>query len=234
LSMLRRDGWPLGNCGSMWWSIALILPVLLLVPQPLAAAQALVVITPDSSAQAPPQAAASAARSPAAMPAIQASEAEEFTPVLYFSVLAGANWPVGNMNVILDPSIATIARGEYAISPLVRIGAQFSYHAFDAERLSINDNEGIINLTLLAKALGQWGPYKPFALLGLGAYVSKVHETAGRRWDGGLQVGAGIELPVSEYMSAVTGTGLQAVLRGAEQTDYIWLEAYIGFLFKQP
>ncbi len=120
------------------------------------------------------------------------------------------------------------------MNPFVRVGAQVSFHAFDAERPGEADNEGVINLSLFGKALGELGPYRPFAVLGIGAYVSKETETSGRRWDGGMQFGAGFELPLSEHLSAVTGTALHLVFRGGEQDDYLWLDGYLGFLFRQP
>ena len=159
---------------------------------------------------------------------------QEHDLVLYLAVLTGASWPVASMNVIYDPSFLATARGELAVSPFVRLGAQVSFHAFDAERPGEADNEGVINLALFGKALGDVGPYRPFALLGIGAYVSKEKETGTRRWDGGMQFGAGFELPLSEYVSALAGTGLHLVYRGGEQDDYLWLDGYLGFLFRQP
>ena len=150
---------------------------------------------------------------------------------IYVNVFLGAGWPVGDMNVYLDPGIVAGGRGEYAVSPLVRVGGQLSFHAFDAERPGDADNEGIILMQAFAKALGQWGPYYPFALMGLGAYGSKVRETSARRWDGGLQVGLGLEYPVTRNFSVNTGFSFHMVLRGGEQSDYFWFEGYLGFLF---
>jgi len=153
---------------------------------------------------------------------------------LYVNVFVGAGWPAGNMNVYHDPGLVAGGRGEYSISPLVRVGGQLSFHAFDAERPGTTDNEGVIVMQAFAKALGQWGPYYPFALLGLGAYVSKERETSARRWDGGLQVGTGLEYPVTEHLAVNTGFSFHMVLRGGEESDYLWLEGYLGFLFRQP
>lgn len=161
-------------------------------------------------------------------------EAEVYPRYLYVNVFLGAGWPIGNMNVYYDPGFVAGGRGEYMISPLVRVGGQLSFHSFDAERPGIADNEGVILMQAYAKALGQWGPYYPFALLGLGAYVSKEQETSARRWDGGLQVGTGIEYPVTEHFGVNTGFSFHMVLRGGEERDYFWLEGYLGFLFRQP
>ncbi len=153
---------------------------------------------------------------------------------LYVSAFTGGAWPVGGMNVIYDPSFMAGGRAELSLGPLVRAGVQLSFASFDAERGADLDNEGVVNLSLYGKALGRWGPYQPFALLGVGAYVSKEIETSGRRWDGGVQFGGGFELPVSEYMSATVGTAIHAVLRGGEQGDYVWIDGYLGFVFKAP
>jgi opacity protein-like surface antigen len=161
-------------------------------------------------------------------------DAEPPPRYLYLNLFLGAAWPVGNMNVYHDPGFVAGGRGEYAISPLVRVGGQLSFHSFDAERPGVADNEGVILMQAFAKALGEWGPYYPFALLGLGAYVSKERVTSGRRWDGGLQVGTGLEYPVTEHFAVNTGFSFHMVLRGGEESDYFWLEGYLGFLFRQP
>lgn len=216
-------------------SQALIFPLLLVVTRPLAGAQDWAGGAPDPLASEPPQAAdvglADAERQPGQE---QGVAAQDQGPVLYLSVLLGGSWPVASMNVIYDPSFHAIARAELARGPFVRVGAQVSFHAFDAERPGEADNEGVINLSLFGKALGALGPYKPFALLGVGAYVSKEKETSGRRWDGGMQFGVGFELPLSEHVSTVVGSGLHLVFRGGEQNDYLWLDGYLGFLFRQP
>lgn len=164
----------------------------------------------------------------------QADEAVAYERALYVTLFTGAGWPIGDMNVILDPGFVAGGRGEYALTPLIRMGAQLSFHSFDSEFPYVTDNEGVILMSLFAKALGEWGPYQPFALFGLGAYVSKVAETAGRRWDGGVQVGAGLEYPVSEDFIAAGGFNFHMVLRGGEQNDYLWLEGYLAFSFKMP
>ncbi|UCC71568.1 MAG: outer membrane beta-barrel protein [Gemmatimonadota bacterium] len=164
----------------------------------------------------------------------QEGAGEPFQRVLYVNLFLGANWPVGNMNVVLDPGTLAGGRGEFALSPQVRVGAQLSFHSFDAEFASTADNEGVIVMGVFAKGVGEWGPYQPFALWGLGAYVSKENETTGRRWDGGMQLGAGLEYPISEHFSATTGFGFHYVLRSGEQDDHFWIEGYLGFLFRQP
>ena len=153
---------------------------------------------------------------------------------LYVNVFVGAGFPVGGMNVILDPGFGAGGRGEYALSPLVRVGGQLSFHSFDAERPGTADNEGVILMSLIAKALGRWEPYYPFALIGLGAYGSKTLETSARRWDFGLQVGTGIEYPVDEQFAVNVGFDFHMVLRGGTESDYFWIEGYLGFLFRQP
>lgn len=162
------------------------------------------------------------------------AETEAFTPMLYASFLFGGGWPVGAMNVILDPGFMAGVRGEYAVSPMTRVGAQLSFHSFDHEAPGVADNEGVINLSMIGKAVGEWGPYNPFALLGLGAYLSKDQVVGGRRWDGGIQFGGGFELEVSEHLSVQVGTAFHLVFRGGENDDYFWLDGYLGFDFKQP
>ncbi len=164
----------------------------------------------------------------------QQQAAEPFDRVVYVNLLLGANWPVGDTNVVFDPDWLTGGRIEYALTPLVRLGGQLSFHAFNAERGAAADNEGVIAMSAFAKALGVWGPYRPFALFGIGAYVSKQLETAGRRWDGGVQMGAGLEYPVAEHLSVTSGFGFHMVLRAGEQNDHLWIEGYLGFLFRGP
>jgi len=214
-------------------SHALFVLLSLALSRPLAGAQGPTVLTPDSPCGG---AVDSELMDPDRQPAPQEPgvAAEDRGPVLYLAVLTGGSWPVASMNVIYDPSFQATARGELAVSPNLRLGAQVSFHSFDAERPGEADNEGVVNLALFGKALGDVGPYRPFALLGVGAYVSKEKETGGRRWDGGMQFGAGFELPLSEYLSAVAGTGLHLVYRGGGQDDYLWLDGYLGFLFRQP
>jgi hypothetical protein len=170
----------------------------------------------------------------ATQPALAQEEAESFAQHIYVNVLLGANWPVGSMNVFLDPGFLAGGRAEYELKPLVRVGVQLSFHSFDAERPGTDDNEGVIIMSFVGRALGEWGPYRPFALFGLGAYVSKERETSARRWDGGVQVGTGLEYPISEHFSANTGLGIHMVLRGSNEDDYFWVEGYLGFLFKWP
>jgi hypothetical protein len=160
--------------------------------------------------------------------------AEGFTPAIYVSLFTGGAWPISTMNTFLDPSFMAGGRAEYAFTPATRAGAQLSFHSFDAERPGTADNEGVIVLSLFGRAIGEWGPYHPFALLGLGAYVSKVTETSGRRWDGGVQFGGGIEMEINRYLAALAGTGLHMVFRGGEQEDHIWIDGYLGFTFRQP
>ncbi len=159
---------------------------------------------------------------------------EAWVPTLFVAFFAGLDWPVGAMNVILDPGQTAGARAEYAVSPMTRVGAQLSFHSFDHEAPGTGDNEGAINLSAIGKAIGTWGPYSPYALLGLGAYVTKDQVAGGRRWDGGLQFGAGFELTVSERFAVLVGTGFHMVFRGGENDDYLWLDAYLGFDFRQP
>jgi hypothetical protein len=47
-------------------------------------------------------------------------------------------------------------------------------------------------------------------------------------------VGTGLEYPVTEHFSVNTGLSFHMVLRGGEESDYFWLEGYLGFLFRQP
>jgi opacity protein-like surface antigen len=170
-----------------------------------------------------------------APPPARAQEDAELQPrYLYLNLFLGAGWPVGNMNVFLDPGFVAGGRGEYALSPLVRVGGQLSFHSFDAERPGTADNEGVILMSAIAKALGRWGPYYPFALIGLGAYGSKNLETSARRWDFGLQVGTGLEYPVTEQFAVNAGFDFHMVLRGGTESDYFWIEGYLGFLFRQP
>ncbi len=160
-------------------------------------------------------------------------QSEGFRRFVYVTIATGANWPVDDMNVAFDADVLFLTRGEYAFSPLKRVGAQLGFHSFDSEQASTRDNAEIVSLSVFGKALGIWGPYRPFGLLGVGAYLSK-QEDSSRRLDGGFEIGGGIELPASSYLSATAGTGLHVVFRGDRLNDLLWLDGYIGFLFRAP
>lgn len=160
---------------------------------------------------------------------------DEYERYFHATFFLGGGWPVGSMNVDFDPGLIGGARGEYALSPMTRVGAQIAFYSFDAEPVAeLVDNEGVINMSLIGKAIGTWGPYEPFALIGLGAYVTKDQVAEGRRWDGGLELGGGLGLEVSEHFSVLVGTSFHMVFRGGGNIDYLWLDGYLGFDFKQP
>ena len=164
----------------------------------------------------------------------QDEEREGYERAFYVSVLTGAGWPVGQLNVLQDPGFLGKGRVEYAFGdPKLRVGLELGYQAFDVEFPGTSDNEGILNLSLVVKALGTYGPYRPFALLGGGVYNSK-SPGGGRGWSGGFQLGGGLELPISEHFSAITGSGFHLVFRGEDEDAGIWIEAYLGFHFRQP
>ena len=169
--------------------------------------------------------------------AAQQSEAEverqPFERLLHAEVIMGAGFPVGSMNLNFDPSFMAGVRAEFGITPNMRAGIEASYHAFDSEGLTVADNQGVISLSLLGKFLDEWGPYTPFALLGVGAYNSK-EEGGQRRWDAGFQLGAGTELPVSKYLAATIGSTLHVVPRDGDADKLFWIDGYLGFVFRQP
>lgn len=162
-------------------------------------------------------------------------DAEPFPRLIYAQVFMGFNWPVGVMNEAFDPSIMGGGRVEVSLGrrPLVRAGAGASFHSFDTEAPGTADNEGIINLSAFGKILTTWGPYEPFGIVGVGVAVSK-NEDGSHRADPGLQWGGGVELPVSEHFSVTTGTEFHLVLRGGEADNRLWLDAYLGFLLREP
>ena len=170
--------------------------------------------------------------------AAQQAEAEVETQLfkrwlIHTEVFMGAGFPVGSMNLNFDPSFMVGIRGEFGISPNMRGGIEVSYHAFDSEGLTVADNQGVIGLSLLGKFLDEWGPYRPFALLGVGVYSSK-EDDGKRRWDAGFQLGAGTELPVSEHLAVTVGSTLQVVPRDGDPDKLFWIDAYLGFVFRQP
>jgi hypothetical protein len=143
----------------------------------------------------------------------------EFEPAFHASFLLGASWPVGTMNLHFDPGFMAAARGLYALSPMTRVGAQLGFYSFDSEPIPAErvDNEGIVSLSLVATARGRSGPYAPFALVGLGGYLSKDQFSDGRRWDGGMEFGVGLSLGVSEHFAAVVGTSFHMIFRGRKE-----------------
>ena len=168
-------------------------------------------------------------------PGTQARDAAQSERYFRATFFFGAGWPVGDMNVHFDPGVTAGARAEYTLSPMTRVGAQIGFHSFDHEPLpGTVDNEGIVELSLLAKAVGAWGPYDPFALIGLGAFHTKDQVATGRRWDGGLQLGGGLGLEVSEHLTVLVGTSVYVVFRGGENSNYLWVDGYLGFDFRQP
>jgi hypothetical protein len=155
---------------------------------------------------------------------------------IYVELFFGGNWPVGSSNEPFDPSFLAGGRVETDVTarlPQIRAGFQISYHAFDAEGLTAGDNQGAINVSGFGKVYTQWGPYKPFGLLGLGVYSSKLVD-ATRRWDPGFQIGGGVEAPVTEHVALLVGTGLQIVIGRGDEDALTWIDGYIGFVFRQP
>lgn len=166
-------------------------------------------------------------------PAEEKRQDEESRRFFYVNIASGADWPAGEMNVIFDPSFLFLVRVEHARSPLIRAGVQLSFHSFAAERPGTRDNGGIVNLSVYGKALGVWGPYRPFGLFGVGGYSSK-EEDSSRRLDGGFQMGGGLELPITQHLSVTAATGLHVVFRGDQLDDLLWFDGHIGFLFREP
>jgi len=175
----------------------------------------------------------------ALVPAIgfaQQSEGGDFESAFHASFLFGGSWPGGSMNLHFDPGFMAAARGQLALSPMTRVGAQLGFYSFASEPIPAEriDNEGIVALSLIATARGRSGPYAPFALVGLGGYMTKDQFSDGRRWDGGLELGVGLSLGVSDYFAAVVGTSFHMIFRGGQNVDYNWFDGYIGFDLKQP
>ncbi len=160
-------------------------------------------------------------------------QSEGFRRFVYVSVAAGANWPLGDMNVTFDPSFLFLGRVERTLSPSIRAGVNLSYHSFDSELAGTRDNGGVMNLSVYGKSLGTWGPYRPFVLAGVGGYWSKSQDSS-RRLDGGFQIGGGVELPANRHLSVTAATGLHVVFRGDQLNDFFWFDGYIGFLFREP
>ena len=91
----------------------------------------------------------------ALVPAIgfaQQVEGGDFEPAFHASFLFGGSWPVGTMNDHFDPGFMAAARGQYALSPMTRVGAQLGFYSFLSEPIPAEriDNEGVVSLSLIA------------------------------------------------------------------------------------
>lgn len=157
----------------------------------------------------------------------------EFERIFHVELDLGAGWPIAAANTEFDPSFIAGGKVSMLVTPTLRGGAELSFHSFDAERPGTADNQGVVSLNLFGKLVGVWGPYRPFALLGLGVVNSK-RSDATRRWDPGLQFGGGMEAPLSQHVSILVGSALHTVPRGEEETELLWISGYLGVVFRQP
>ena len=173
-----------------------------------------------------------AAPTPGAAQAEGPTEPELENPI-FAELWLGAGWPIGSANVDFDPGLGAGARVEMQVNPVLRGGAELAYHSFDAELPATRDNQGALAFSIFGKLIGIWGPYRPFALAGLGAVNSK-RDDGTRLWNLALQIGGGAEAPISDHVSIMVGSTVHIVPRGGEVTDLVWYAGYVGFVFKQP
>jgi len=140
-------------------------------------------------------------------------------------VFSGGNWPIGRTRRELDPGFLFGLDVLTRISTHLRFGLQAAYHQFDEE--ATTSNVGITNLSLLANFDQPWGPYRLFIAGGPGWYrfAGGAH--------GGLQLGSGIEVPVTATTYLIAGATLHAV-SGGKPPDPRWIDGYLGFRFRLP
>ncbi len=141
-------------------------------------------------------------------------------------IFTGGNWPIGRTRRELDPGFLFGVDLLAAISQRVRLALQAAYHQFDEKNVN-SANVGVTNLSLLANVRQPWGPYRLFVAGGAGIY----------RFSGsahpGVQLGGGIEVPVSGSAYLLAGFALHAVSGGTPH-DPRWIDGYLGFRFGIP
>lgn len=136
---------------------------------------------------------------------------------LEMGVFTGGSWPLGRTSSTLDPGFL------FGIDLLMRwnaqwrFGAQAAYHQF----------ADITHLSAIAVLQQPWGPYRVFVEGGPGWYAFNGSAHVG------VQLGAGVELPVTSNVYLFTGATAHAV-SGGTPSDRRWLDAYLGFRFRLP
>jgi hypothetical protein len=140
-------------------------------------------------------------------------------------VQSGMTWPLGSFRREYEPSTMFALQLERTIAPQWRIALQAGDHEFD-ERLEGAANAGVVNVSLLARFTGSAPSVRPFLIAGPGAY------RAFGSWHAGLQVGAGLEVPLTANVSLTTQATLHRVNGGTPKPQ--WAEASIGFLCRIP
>lgn len=141
-------------------------------------------------------------------------------------VFAGGNWPTGATRDKLDPGFLYGIDFLFGLSSSFRLGVQGAYHQFD-ETDGGAANLGITDLAVVANVRRPWGPYRVFLAGGPGWY-----RFAGG-WHTGLQLGAGLEIPIAGSTYLTTGATAHAVQSGLPK-DPRWIDSYLGFRFRLP
>lgn len=140
-------------------------------------------------------------------------------------VSSGTNWPLSDMRDFYEPSVYFALQLERAMAPNLRIALQGGYHEFD-EKFESATNLGMTNLSLLLRWTGTAPTARPFVIAGPGAY------RANGTTRGGVQFGVGYEVPVTPSVSLTAGATMHRV--SGDRPRPMWIDGYLGFLFRIP
>jgi hypothetical protein len=155
---------------------------------------------------------------------------------LFAGALIGANWPVGSMTNSFDSGFHFTGFLESRITPAgfvpaARVGLQLGYHEFGSKLpgtvggANSTANLGVTNISVAGRLLGPT-PFRPFVLLAVGGY----HALS--VWKPGVQVGAGVDVPVARRVSVIAQTAYHSVATSQPGLGRLqWLVATIGLSF---
>jgi hypothetical protein len=146
----------------------------------------------------------------------------------YAGISSGLNRPFDAMARQYDPGPMFAAQLERDFYRRLRLGLQVGYHEFDGRQREpfFNQHLEVVNVTFYTRWRWTTGSVHPFIIGGLGAYNSRGH------WDGGAQLGAGLEVPVTGKVSLMSGITVHHV--NSSRVDLDWVDASIGMLFRLP
>lgn len=142
-------------------------------------------------------------------------------PRWWLGVQAGGAWPLSPLTDRVNPGFHFAANLERTLSPHLRLGLETGYHSFVVEPPESGEF-GVTNLTLFARFLGGGTSWRPYAAAGLGAY------RAAGSWKPGLELGLGLDFPISPRLALTTGLAAHGVA-DTRAGDLRWIDAFLGF-----
>jgi hypothetical protein len=145
---------------------------------------------------------------------------------ILFGASTGGNWPVGGMRTFFDPGFRFAANAEVQLTPNFRAGAEVGYHQFAQEPAKSPDNLGITNVSALARFSVPTPFSRAFVLGGPGLYYH------GSAWNGGAQIGGGLEVSAASGVFLTVGTAFHGVGGAPRGQSLQWVDGYIGVSFR--